>query len=141
MGEEAGYWWGIHSSLEVEASAMTLEIEKSPNDGRLYRSLRLPNGINVLLIHDPEAASAAGTAQAGDGTAAGHTHATEPHDEELDSLVSSSDGESGSDDDEEGSEEVCRSTATSRAGYKADPGRASAHAYRCDCAAGERVRL
>ena len=31
-----------------------VEVAKSPNDPRSYRALHLPNGLQVLLIHDPE---------------------------------------------------------------------------------------
>ena len=31
-----------------------MEVAKSPNDDRSYRALHLPNGLQVLLIHDPE---------------------------------------------------------------------------------------
>ena len=78
---------------------MTSVIEQSPNDARQYRSLQLANGINVLLIHDPEATSPPGTEVEGDADgAAGAKHDTS--DDDLDSLVS---------DDREGSEEVCLS--------------------------------
>ena len=29
-------------------------VQKSPNDARAYKALVLPNGLRVLLIHDPE---------------------------------------------------------------------------------------
>lgn len=31
-----------------------IRILKSPSDGREYKALRLPNGLSVILIHDPE---------------------------------------------------------------------------------------
>ncbi|CAM9700624.1 unnamed protein product [Choristocarpus tenellus] len=35
------------------------QVDKSPNDSRLYRALRLANGLQVLLVSDPDAKSAA----------------------------------------------------------------------------------
>lgn len=74
-------------------------VRQSPNDARLYRSLRLPNGLNVLLIHDPEAA---GQARAAPAAAGGGTKQEGDREEDLDSLVS------GSGSSEGGEEEVRR---------------------------------
>lgn len=43
--------------LEIVAAAPAgdaVEILKPPQDKRLYRRIKLPNGMNVLLISDPE---------------------------------------------------------------------------------------
>ncbi|GAB4823775.1 hypothetical protein N2152v2_010821 [Parachlorella kessleri] len=78
---------------------MTVVIEQSPSDARQYRSLQLANGINVLLIHDPEATSAPTPEVEGDGSVdAKHDRS----DDDLDSLVS--DDPEGSEESEEGSE-------------------------------------
>ena len=41
-------------SLACPLAVSALEIEKSPNDTREYRQLRLDNGLTVTLIHDPD---------------------------------------------------------------------------------------
>jgi hypothetical protein len=42
-----------------------VELIKSPSDRKEYRYLKLPNGMAVLLIHDPEIAAAMAAAPAG----------------------------------------------------------------------------
>ena len=57
-------------------------LEVSPADRKSYRLVVLGNGLQALLVHDPEAAAAAAPA-----AGAGHG-ALEPGDEDVDSLLS-----------------------------------------------------
>ena len=74
---------------DVTAEELSL---KSPNDKKLYRLCRLPNGLQALLVHDPEI-NAVASQQAANGAP---PHAVEPSDEDVDSLMSGDEEESGS---------------------------------------------
>lgn len=70
---------------------------KSPNDKKLYRLCTLNNGLQALLIHDPEINAAK---QNPEETNTELQHAVEPSDEDVESLMEDDD------EDDEGSEEV-----------------------------------
>lgn len=81
----------------VHAEELTL---KSPADKKSYRLVTLANGLQALLVHDPEIDLAAAAAQ----PAGLPPHAEELSEEDVDSLLSGDEGEeSGSEEDEEGS--------------------------------------
>ncbi len=71
---------------------------KSPNDKKLYRLCTLTNGLQALLIHDPEINAADPDSEQANTDRA---HAVEPSDDDAESLMDDDE-----DDDEEGSEEV-----------------------------------
>lgn len=85
----------------VRAEELTL---KSPADKKSYRLVTLANGLQALLVHDPEIDLAAAAAE----PAGLPPHAEEPSEEDVDSLLS------GDEDEESGSEvrrrrwEACR---------------------------------
>ena len=64
----------------MEVLPLTL---KSPNDPKAYRLCTLPNGLQALLVHDPEI----GKQQAAPG------HAEEPTEEDMDDLLSGDESE------------------------------------------------
>lgn len=83
---------------------------KSPNDGRLYRYIQLPNGLCALLVHDPEiygAESAAGDEHLDDDGAEEEGEGSDEDDNEEEDEEEEED-EDGVDEDggeEEGEEE------------------------------------
>lgn len=77
----------------VRTDALTL---KSPNDRKLYRLCTLDNGLQALLVHDPE------IGQQQQHQAQEQGHAPEASDEDVDSLLSG--GEEEEDDGDSGSE-------------------------------------
>ncbi|KAL4440115.1 hypothetical protein ABPG75_003116 [Micractinium tetrahymenae] len=89
----------------VRSEPLTL---KSPNDAKLYRLAVLDNGLQALLVHDPEIGQQQQqqNEQAAEPGAAPGRDALEGSDEDVDSLLSGDEGESGSEDegDESGSE-------------------------------------
>lgn len=79
---------------------------KSPNDGRLYRYIQLPNGLCALLVHDPEiygADSAAGDEHLDDDGAEEEGEGSDEDDNEEDD-----EEEDGVDDDGEEEEDINR---------------------------------
>ena len=83
----------------VQAEALE---HKSPNDPKVYRVVKLDNGLQALLIHDPEIVKQKDEGVDGGGAAAAAAGerppgAASPSDEDVDSLLSG---------DEEGSEMV-----------------------------------
>lgn len=70
----------------VRAQELTL---KSPADKKSYRIVTLANGLQALLVHDPEIDLAAAAAQ----PAGPPPHAEVPSEEDVDSLLSGDEGE------------------------------------------------
>lgn len=61
IGHDPGSdWRHVPSSGDIPAhDVFTREIEKSDPDDRQYRIVRLENGIQAILVHDPAADKAA----------------------------------------------------------------------------------
>lgn len=70
----------------VRAEELTL---KSPADKKSYRLVTLGNGLQALLVHDPEIDLTGAAAQ----PAGLPPHAEEPSEEDVDSLLSGDEGE------------------------------------------------
>ena len=62
---------------------------KSPADKKSYRLVTLANGLQALLVHDPEIDLTAAAVQ----PAGLPPHAEEPNEEDVDSLLSGDEGE------------------------------------------------
>lgn len=77
----------------VSSEPLTL---KSPNDAKLYRLVVLDNGLRALLVHDPEIGQQQHVQQAVEPGAALGRDALEGSDEDVDSLLSGDEDESGS---------------------------------------------
>lgn len=77
---------------------------KSPNDRRLYRLIKLENGLSALLVHDPEIYPEGPPEHS---KSLEHSEAEEEEDEDEDDDEDGAEGEDseGEDDDEEDDEE------------------------------------
>ena len=60
-------WTTVLSADTPTYYAHNKEVEKSPNDDREYRFIKLTNGMEVILVHDPAADSAAASMDVGSG--------------------------------------------------------------------------
>jgi len=56
------------SSLSTNISHVENNVEKSPNDNRLYRGVVLKNGMKLMLVSDPNANFASACLTVGVGT-------------------------------------------------------------------------
>ena len=67
MVQDSG-WGQVPATTEVPAHSVFLKaIERSETDDRDYRLIRLQNGLQALLIHDPKADKAAAAMNVGVG--------------------------------------------------------------------------
>lgn len=73
-------------------------VVKSPNDKRLYRYIQLPNGLCVLLIHDPEIYS---DGQPKTGAPYGNIDEDDDDEDDDDEDDEEDDNETGDDDEDD----------------------------------------
>ena len=65
--DDADLTASVAAAAAAQPAPTDEDILKSPQDRRLYRRLVLPNGMMVLLIHDPEMAAAVEGAEENEG--------------------------------------------------------------------------
>lgn len=54
----------LHAAVETAAD-MSVSIIKAPSDKKQYKTVTLPNGLTVLLIHDPDISASNATPDGG----------------------------------------------------------------------------